>query len=297
MAKRRGLGRGLDALLTTPNPEAAATLSPAVDGELREIPVDLIERGRFQPRTHFDQSALEALAESVRSQGVVQPIVVRPIAGGERFELIAGERRWRASQIAGLTKLPAVVREITDEAALPIALIENIQREDLNPMEEARAIRRLIDEFAMTHQDAANAVGRSRTAVSNTLRLLELGPEVAAMLEDGSLEMGHARALLALDPAMQRTAALEVVGKGLTARATEALVRRLKVPLDTAKPSKRNDPDVQRLQDQLAGHLGAKVGIAHKAGGKGRITIDYASLDELEGILERIGPAKADYDR
>ena len=267
-----------------------------MDGELREIPVDLIERGRFQPRTHFDQSALEALAESVRSQGVVQPIVVRPIAGGERFELIAGERRWRASQIAGLTKLPAVVREITDEAALPIALIENIQREDLNPMEEARAIRRLIDEFAMTHQDAANAVGRSRTAVSNTLRLLELGPEVAAMLEDGSLEMGHARALLALDPAMQRTAALEVVGKGLTARATEALVRRLKGAARYGEAF-ANDPDVQRLQDQLAGHLGAKVGIAHKAGGKGRITIDYASLDELEGILERIGPAKADYDR
>ena len=198
MAKRRGLGRGLDALLTTPSPGAAATPSSTADGELREIPIDLIERGRFQPRTHFDQTALEALAESIRSQGVVQPIVVRPTGSGESFELIAGERRWRASQIAGLTKLPAVVREIADEVALPIALIENIQREDLNPMEEARALRRLIDEFSMTHQDAASAVGRSRTAVSNTLRLLELGPEVAAMLEDGSLEMGHARALLAL---------------------------------------------------------------------------------------------------
>lgn len=296
MAKRRGLGRGLDALLTTPSPGAAATPSSIADGELREIPIDLIERGRFQPRTHFDQTALEALAESIRSQGVVQPIVVRPTGSGESFELIAGERRWRASQIAGLTKLPAVVREIADEVALPIALIENIQREDLNPMEEARALRRLIDEFSMTHQDAASAVGRSRTAVSNTLRLLELGPEVAAMLEDGSLEMGHARALLALDPVMQRTAALEVVGKGLTARATEALVRRLKTPPNASQSSKRNDPDVQRLQDQLAGHLGAKVGIAHKSGGKGRITIDYASLDELEGILERIGPAKAAYD-
>lgn len=290
MAKRRGLGRGLDALLTgagsgtdEPRPETGG-------GELRDVPIEHIERGRFQPRTHFDPAALEALTESIRAQGVVQPVVVRPVAGGAHFELVAGERRWRAAQAAGLATIPALVRDIPDEAALAVALIENIQREDLNPMEEARALRRLVDEFTMTHLEVATAVGRSRAAISNALRLLELGPEVAAMLEDGSLEMGHARALLALDPVSQRTAALEVVARGLSARETEALVRRMKTPArpDAGKP--RLDPDVRRLQDQIASHLGATVSITHKASGKGRIQIAYSSLEELDGILAHLRP-------
>jgi ParB family transcriptional regulator, chromosome partitioning protein len=295
VAKRRGLGRGLDALLTGATPASSAGV--ASDGELRELPVDLIERGRFQPRTHFDPAALESLTESIRTQGVVQPVVVRPVGDGGHFELVAGERRWRAAQAAGLSHIPALVRNIPDESALAIALIENIQREDLNPIEEARALRRLIDEFDMTHQDAASAVGRSRAAVSNTLRLLELGPEVAAMVEDGSLEMGHARALLTLEPSEQRTAALEVVAKGLNVRATETLVRRIRALKEQGpKPQAKVDPDVRRLEDTLSGHLGASVNIAHKASGKGRINIDYSSLEELDGILERIQPGSTGSD-
>jgi ParB family chromosome partitioning protein len=292
VAKRRGLGRGLDALLTGSG-AADPTDAPVATsgGELRELPVDLVERGRFQPRSHFDEDALQALTDSIRSQGVVQPVVVRPIAGGGRYELVAGERRWRAAQAAGLSTIPALIRELDDEAALALGLIENIQREDLNPIEEARALRRLADEFSLTHQDVATAVGRSRAAVSNALRLLELGPEVAAMVEDGSLEMGHARALLALEGTAQRTAALEVVAKGMTARETEALVRRMKTPFKPTDGTHRQaDPDVRRLQDQIAAHLGANVTIAHRASGKGRINISYSSLEELDGILEHLRP-------
>lgn len=290
--KKTGLGRGLDALLgdvqiTTPPPEAPPA-SEAPEG-VSLIGVDLLRRGVYQPRRHMDQDALEDLARSIKAQGLVQPIVVRPISGGgngAKYEIVAGERRWRAAQIAGLQDVPAVVRDIPDSAAIAVALIENIQREDLNPLEEATAIRRLIEEFELTHQEAADAIGRSRTAVTNLLRLLELGPEAKALVETGELEMGHARALLALvNTRQQAEVAALVARKGLSVRETEQLVRRMLAGKPKPAPGRSLDPDVRRLQDELAGKLGAKVQIRTSAKGSGQLIISYNSLDELDGIL------------
>jgi len=301
VSKKKRLGRGLDALLSQSSARAQETGDEVPAGgsdALREIPVDLLQRGRYQPRTDMRQESLEDLADSIRAQGVVQPIVVRPVgstAGSEtesRYEIVAGERRWRAAQIAGLDTIPAVVRQIPDEAAVAMALIENIQREDLNPLEEAQALSRLIAEFDMTHQQAAGAVGRSRAAVSNLLRLLELGEEVKKLVEARKLEMGHARALLALtDPAAQLEAARRVAKGQLSVRATEQLVQKLAAPRkkpSAGKRAKTVDPDVRRLESQVAERLGARVELEHGAGGKGRLVIRYNSLDELEGILEHI---------
>jgi len=284
--KKRGLGRGLDALLGGSMAASDASDSKGVD--LREVPVDLLQPGKYQPRTDMHPESLEELANSIKVQGIVQPIVIRPI-GGERYEIIAGERRWRAAQIAGLHEIPAVVRDVPDEAAIAMALIENIQRENLNPIEEAIALQRLIDEFDMTHQQAAGAVGRSRAAVSNLLRLLTLNDDVRKMLEHGDLEMGHARALLALQGQAQSEAAREVASKAYSVRETEQLVRRLSEPsARSKKTSKSLDPDIKRLQDELAGKLAAKVLFQHAAKGNGKLVIHYNSLDELDGILQRI---------
>jgi ParB family chromosome partitioning protein len=255
--------------------------------ELRNLPLDLIRPGRFQPRSVFDQEKLSELADSIRAQGVVQPVVVRPLDEGEGFELIAGERRWRAAQIAGLERIPAVVREVSDEVSVAMSLIENIQRENLNPLEEAAALRRLIDDFRMTHQEAADAVGRSRAAVSNLLRLLELMQEVKDMVDMRLIEMGHARALLSLDDELQVQGAREVVRKRLSVRDTENLVRRLRQS-KKQKGQRRVDPDILRLQNQLGEALGARVRIQHQASGKGKLVISYNSADEFEGILERL---------
>lgn len=284
MAKKRGLGRGLDALLRTP-----AVPDGGVDGELRDLPVDLIKRSRYQPRMDIDQASLQELANSIRVRGVVQPVVVRPAGDGSHYELIAGERRWRACQLAELDSVPALIRNVPDDAAMAMGLIENIQREDLNPVEEAVALKRLIEEFELTHQSAADAIGRSRAAVSNLLRLLELDIEVRAMLERGELDMGHARALLGLSPPMQRQAAGEVVAKQLSARDTEMLVRRLKSPRKPAGgPNKRVDPDVKRLENELSEQLGAVVRVRQGGSGRGSLIIDYASLEQLDGIIRRL---------
>jgi ParB family transcriptional regulator, chromosome partitioning protein len=285
--KKRGLGRGLDALLGG-SMAAGAAVEDAKGADLREVPVDLLQPGKYQPRTDMHPESLEELANSIKAQGVVQPIVIRPIGGG-RYEIIAGERRWRASQIAGLHEIPAVVRDVPDEAAIAMALIENIQRENLNPIEEAIALQRLIDEFEMTHQQAASAVGRSRAAVSNLLRLLTLNDDVRKMLEHGDLEMGHARALLALQGQAQSEAAREVATKAYSVRETEQLVRRLSEPsARVKKTSKSVDPDIKRLQEELADKLAAKVLFQHAAKGNGKLVIHYNSLDELDGILQRI---------
>ena len=290
MAKRKSLGRGLEALLSTESiPEVEG-----IAGNLKEIPVDLLQRGRYQPRVDMREETLQELADSIRSQGLVQPIVVRPLdpAGGElRYEIVAGERRWRAAQLAGLHAIPAIIRDIPDQAAVAMSLIENIQREDLNPMEEARALSRLVEDFDMTHATAAVAVGRSRVMVSNLLRLLELPDQVIAMLERRELGMGHARALLALDSvADQLTLARRVVNEGWSVRETERSIRLL--PKSRKRPNRGDrsaapDPDVQRLENSLADRLGAKVKIEHSGAG-GRIVIRYHSLDELDGIIGHI---------
>ena len=284
MTKKRGLGRGLDALLSSGIADAREEKAD----DLRELPVDLLQRGRYQPRMDMREESLADLADSIRAQGVVQPIVARPIGSG-RYEIIAGERRWRAAQLAGLDEIPAVIRDVPDEAAVAMALIENIQRENLNPLEEANAIKRLIDEFEMTHQEAGEAVGRSRTAVSNLLRLLDLGVSVKPYLESGELEMGHARALLALSPEQQLQAAQIIVKRGLSVREAEALSKSMQAgkPSRTAKSTKIN-PDVQRLQDDLAARLAARVQIQYSATGKGKLQVAFNSLDELEGILSHI---------
>ncbi len=282
--RRRGLGRGLDALLGESAGEAG---SGAEAADLRDLPLDALTSGRYQPRREFDPAALQELAHSIRAQGVVQPIVVRPLPDGEQYEIIAGERRWRAAQLAELEEIPAIVRDIPDEMAVAVALIENIQREDLNPLEEASAFKRLTEEFGMTHQAVAEAVGRSRVGVSNLMRLLDLGPAVKAHIARGELEMGHARALLALDEAAQGEAAARVVAQGLTVRQTEALVRRMQAG-DTHREAPAEDPNVRRLQEDLADRLGAAVRIEHGQKGKGRLVIRYNSLDELDGILEHI---------
>ncbi len=282
--KKPVLGRNLSAMLSQ---AALQQVQGGARDELRNLPLDLIRPGRFQPRSVFDQEKLSELADSIRAQGVVQPVVVRPLDGGEGFELIAGERRWRAAQIAGLERIPAVVRDVPDEVSVAMSLIENIQRENLNPLEEATALRRLIDDFSMTHQEAADAVGRSRAAVSNLLRLLELMQEVKDMIDMRLIEMGHARALLSLDDDLQVQGAREVVRKRLSVRDTENLVRRLRQS-KKQKGQRRVDPDILRLQNRLGEALGARVRIQHQASGKGKLVISYNSADEFEGILERL---------
>lgn len=289
--RHRSLGRGLDALLSKPT--AAPGAEPGADGEFRQIPVDLLQRGRFQPRVDMRTESLEELSDSIQAQGVVQPIVVRPVDSGPgeaRFEIIAGERRWRAAQLAGLQDIPAIVRDIPDEAAVAMSLIENIQRENLNPLEEARALDRLIEEFDMTHQKAADAVGRSRAAVTNLLRLLDLSDDVKRLVEKRQLEMGHARALLGLnDDKVQAEAARTVVKRGMSVRQTEGLVKRFAKSGGKSKAgSGQRDPDICRLETDLGEKLGAQVKLQHRNDGKGQLTIRYNSLDELEGILRHI---------
>jgi ParB family chromosome partitioning protein len=301
--KRPSLGRGLEALLggtITPAPTepSAAESAPRSrhDEELAKIPVDLLQRGRYQPRLDMRPESLQELADSIRAQGVVQPIVVRPLAAQrsgepERYEIIAGERRWRAAQMAGLHDVPAVIRRVSDEAAIAMSLIENIQRENLNPLEEARALDRLIREFDMTHQTAADAVGRSRAAVSNLLRLLELADEVKTLVEGRQLEMGHARALLGLTVVRQQVeVAMLVAKKGLSVRETEALVRRMIEHKDAEahREPPRKDPNIGRLEQDLAEKLGAKVQLQQGTKGRGKLVINYNSLDELDGILAHI---------
>ena len=292
MSKKRGLGRGLDALLG--GVESITEVSERDRQEsMRMLPVDQIERGRYQPRKRFNQDALQELADSIAVQGVIQPIVVRALDAG--YELIAGERRWRAAQLAGLHEIPVIVRDLDDSAAAAIALIENIQRENLNPLEEAEALARLQTDFTMTHQQIAEAVGRSRAAVSNLLRLLELHADVKTLVNNGQLEMGHARALLALDVAQQPVAALKVVTQALSVRATESLVKSLLAAAageeargEAAVPGREGDADIRRLEQELGEKLGASVSISHAKTGKGKLEIAYNSLDELEGILGHI---------
>lgn len=287
MSTNKKLGRGLDALLgaAAGRRNAGDVAAGGAKEVLKDLAVDLIQPGRYQPRQDMNPDALQELAASIRAQGVVQPIVVRPIGAG-KYEIIAGERRWRACQIAGLHQVPSVIRDVPDQAAIAMALIENIQREDLNPVEEAVALQRLLDEFGLTHQQVGDAVGRSRAAVSNLLRLLQLHPEVRRHLELGALEMGHARALLSLDDEVQMRAANEIIRKGLSVRETEALVRRLLNPAN--KPKSARDPNITRLENELAERVGAKIHIQHKNSGNGQVVIRYNSLDELDGILAHI---------
>ena len=281
-AKRRGLGRGLDMLLSGAAPVVGDSES------LRNLPIDLIRPGPYQPRLDMREDTLQELADSIRAQGLVQPILVRPLGDGEQFEIVAGERRWRAAQMAGLQEISSVVRRVPDKAAIAMALIENIQREDLNPLEEAQALNRLIREFEMTHEQAANAIGRSRASVSNLLRLLDLGAPLKKLLMARELDMGHARALLGLSTQRQQTeVGLLVAKKGLSVRETEALVRRLLSGKKDRKPARR-DPDIARLETELSEKLGAKVSLSHGAKGKGKLVVSYNSLDELEGILAHI---------
>jgi ParB family chromosome partitioning protein len=280
MAKIRGLGRGLDALLGDDE--------PAVGGEtLASLAIDALQPGRFQPRARIDQEALAELAESIKSQGVMQPILARPIEAG-RYEIIAGERRWRAARMAGLATVPALVREVPDRHALAIALIENLQREDLNPLDEATGIRRLTDEFGMTHAEAAEAVGRSRAAITNALRLLELAPPVQELLREGKLDMGHARALLALPALKQIEFAREAVAKQLSVRQVEKRVAHLSARA-TGRTRVRGDRDVARLEEELSGQLGTTVSIRTGAKpGSGKLVIHFSSLDQLDALLNRL---------
>ncbi|WP_226686252.1 ParB/RepB/Spo0J family partition protein [Stutzerimonas stutzeri] len=286
--KKRGLGRGLDALLGGASVSAMQEEAAKVDTrELQHLPLNLIQRGKYQPRRDMDPQALEELAQSIKNHGVMQPIVVRPVSGG-RFEIIAGERRWRASQQAGLEKVPALVREVPDEAAIAMALIENIQREDLNPIEEAVALQRLQQEFQLTQQQVADAVGKSRVSISNLLRLIALPEEIKTLLSHGDLEMGHARALLGLPAEQQVEGARHVVARGLTVRQTEALVRQWLSSKETPKAEAKIDPDISRLEQRLAERLGSPVQIKHGQKGKGQLVIRYSSLDELQGVLAHI---------
>ncbi|WP_343216948.1 ParB/RepB/Spo0J family partition protein [Kistimonas asteriae] len=301
--KKRGLGKGLGALLqsaqvaaeirelqqpeTTEQPVSAEVKSVR-DKMLREIPVEFIQRGKYQPRRDMSPEALEELSNSIKAQGVMQPIVVRPV-DENRYEIIAGERRWRATQLAGLDRIPAVIREVSDESAIAMALIENIQREDLNPIEEALALSRLKEEFELTQQEVADAVGKSRVTVTNLLRLMTLQTDVMKMLEYGDIEMGHAKALLGLTGNDQLEAARTVVAKSLSVRQTEALVRRLQQQKESpAFEIKRVDPNIKTLEEDLSQRIGARVAIQHSAKGKGKLVISYNSLDELDGVLEHI---------
>jgi ParB family chromosome partitioning protein len=306
-AKKRGLGRGLDALLSSSKPapssskeqdtvnvtEAVQTAAQPVANELQKLPIEFLHSGKYQPRKDMSEEALEELASSIRSQGIIQPIVVRPVAENS-FEIIAGERRWRAAQIARLESVPCIVKDVPDEAAVAIALIENIQREDLNAMEEAIALNRLLNEFELTHQQVADAVGKSRTTVTNLLRLNNLNSDVKILLEHGDIEMGHARCLLALEGEAQSDAARLAVAKALTVRETEKLVRSILEPV-AAKEAPEKDPDVKRLEQKLADNLGAKVEINYNAKGKGKLVISYTNLDELDGILNRINHSNTDH--
>ena len=282
VTKKRGLGRGLDALL--PKKEEVA---PPKTG-LEEIPIEFIQPGKYQPRVYFAEESIAELSDSIKAQGIIQPIVLRPIAN-DRYEIIAGERRWRAAQLVGLAKVPAVIRTVDDDSALAMSLIENIQREDLNPLEEATALQRLIDDFQFTHQEVADAVGKSRSAVTNTLRLTQLSPPVAEMLVAGDLEMGHARALLTLEAKEQVVVAKQVVARGLNVRQTEELIRAArKVAVDgPVKPAQ--DADTKRLEQNLGQTLGQPVQIKHSRKGAGKLVICYSSLDELDGILSKMG--------
>ncbi len=301
--KKRGLGKGLDALLgaaskkaqmqataghdaAQPGEQAATVAAVIVDGPLKEIPVEFLQRGRYQPRRDFAEDKLAELAESIKAQGLMQPIVVRPV-GEKRYEIIAGERRWRAAQIAGLEKVPCIIKDVADDAALAMSLIENIQREDLSPLEEAIALNRLQEEFSLTHQEVADAVGKSRATVTNLLRLLSLAPDARTLLERGDLEMGHARAILALDNKDQGDVARQVIARGLSVRQTEALIRKIQseAPVGGKPAPQRLDPDIRRLQDELSEKTGAPVQLQHSARGKGKLVISYNSLDELDGIL------------
>lgn len=301
--RKRGLSKGLDALLSSNaayqqhheevsldasgEPVDGQGQRPPRDGELRHLPVECMQRGRYQPRRDMSADALEELAESIRAQGVMQPIVVRPL-GESRYEIIAGERRWRAAQMAELDHIPAVIRDVPDEAAIAMSLIENIQRENLNPMEEALALSRLKEEFGLTHQQVADAVGKSRAMVTNLLRLISLEADVRILLEHGDLEMGHARALLALEGRNQVEAARAVVAKGLSVRQTEALVREFQKEKPGKAPAAKTDPNVRHLINDLSERLGAPVQVQQGNGGKGRLVISYNSLDELDGILAHI---------
>jgi len=289
-AKRQGLGRGLDALLggiASQNENNANEAPPK--NTVDALPLDLIQRGRFQPRRDFNAEKLQELTESIAAQGVVQPIVVRPIDSG-RYEIIAGERRWRAAQQAGLKEIPAVIRDVSDKSAMAMGLIENIQRDDLNPLEEASALHRLLNEFELTHQQIAQGIGKSRTTVTNLLRLLELNADVKKLIEERCLEMGHARALLGVQGELQSSAARQVVDQGLSVRATETLVRRLQDAKSEQKKKKvsNEDPDVRRLEESLVDKLGAKVKIVQGSAGNGKLVISYNNLEELDGILEHI---------
>ncbi|WP_372762253.1 ParB/RepB/Spo0J family partition protein [Pseudoalteromonas sp.] len=298
-AKKRGLGRGLDALLSSSKPasnnsaqnsshsaEIMHNVAQPQQNELQQLPIEFLHSGKYQPRKDMSEQALEELASSIRSQGIIQPIVVRPIAPNS-YEIIAGERRWRAAQIAKLDSVPCIIKDVPDEAAVAIALIENIQREDLNAMEEAIALNRLLHEFELTHQQVADAVGKSRTTVTNLLRLNNLNNDVKTLLEHGDIEMGHARCLLALEGDTQSDAARLAVAKALTVRETEKLVRSILEPV-VAKEKVAKDPDVKQLEQQLAENLGAKVEINYNKKGKGKLVISYTNLDELDGILNRI---------
>jgi ParB family chromosome partitioning protein len=290
-AKKRGLGRGLDALLgSAPGREKGETRNDSRETDVNALPLDLIQRGRYQPRRDFNPDSLQELADSIAAQGVVQPIVVRPVAD-ERYEIIAGERRWRAAQQAGLSEIPVVVRDVPDQAAMAMGLIENIQRDDLNPLEEATALHRLLNEFELTHQQIAQAVGKSRTSVTNLLRLLDLNEEVKTFIQERRLEMGHARALLGLKEQTQTDTARLVVAQGLSVRETEKLVRRLQGEGPTVGKGQtpaREDPNIRKLENGLTDRLGARVKIQQGNAGKGKLVISYNSLDELEGILEHI---------
>ena len=286
MTRLKGLGRGLDALL-------AGTDAPDTAEALQTLALDRIQPGKYQPRMHMDDAALDELSASIREHGVMQPILVRPVDGG-RFEIVAGERRWRAAKRAGLESMPALVKPVPDQTALALALIENIQREDLNPLEQANGIHRLISEFGLTHDAAAKAVGRSRSAVTNLLRLRELAKPVQSYLMNGQLDMGHARALLALPTAQQAGAASRVVAQRLSVRETEKLVHQLAHPdrRGGRRHGRASDPDLARLEETLAESLGAKVTIDARAGGAGKLTIAYSTLEQLDGILARLGTGK-----
>ncbi|RZF95027.1 ParB/RepB/Spo0J family partition protein [Pseudoalteromonas sp. CO302Y] len=300
-AKKRGLGRGLDALLSSSKPapsadnQQQATAKPEQvsevvaeqsKGELQKLAIEFLQSGKYQPRKDMSEEALEELASSIRAQGIIQPIVVRPL-GANKYEIIAGERRWRAAQLAKLDTVPCIIKDVPDEAAVAIALIENIQREDLNAMEEAIALNRLLNEFELTHQQVAEAVGKSRTTVTNLLRLNNLNDDVKILLEHGDIEMGHARCLLALEGEAQSDAARSAVAKALTVRETEKLVRSILEPAPE-KEVQEKDPDVKQLEQKLAENLGAKVEINYNKKGKGKLVISYTNLDELDGILSRI---------
>jgi len=278
--KKRGLGRGLNALLGDVTPAEKEKTQ-----DLHTLPIEFLQRGKYQPRKDMNPKALQELADSIKAQGVIQPIIVRLISA-DKYEIIAGERRWRASQLAALQEIPVVIREIDDKTAMAIALIENIQREDLNALEESEALKRLVDEFNMTHQQVADAVGKSRAMVSNLLRLLDLPNEVKALLAKGLIEMGHARALLTLDSDKQIEIANKIVKQSLTVRATEKLVKELGIA--SLPPVKQQDTDTLRLQEQLTEKTGAKVLINHQKSGKGKLVFNYTSLEELEGIINRI---------